>query len=120
MEVNQCLQEIGTLITKILTDFDSPSGEKSKTGDIHSADLSALFKNSAENNNNGAKVGQKRPIKNSDGGNNTPAKVPRCQNLAKIVSDVEVDLEILNQAYQRHRIPSKPLQYYIRETGIGN
>ena len=29
-----------------------PKGEKGKTGDTHSNDLSALFKNSAENNNN--------------------------------------------------------------------
>ena len=73
-------------------------------GDAHSADLSVWFKNSAENNN-GAVVGQKRPITNNDGGNNTPAKAPCCQNPAKTVPDVEVDLEILNQVDQEHRIP---------------
>ena len=82
-----------------------PKGEKRKTGDTLSDDLSALFKNSAENNNNEAVVGQKRPITNNDGGNNTPAKVPCCQNPAKTVSDVEVDLEILNQIDQEHQIP---------------
>ena len=80
--------------------------EKGKTGDTHSNDMSALFKNSAEkNNNNGAVVGQKRPITNNHGGTNTPAKVPCCQNSAKVVSDVEVDLEILNQVDQEHKIP---------------
>ena len=74
-------------------------------GDTHSDDLSALFKNSAENNNNGAVVDQKRPITNNDGGNNTPTKAPCCQNPAKALSDVEVDLEILNQVNQEHRIP---------------
>ena len=46
-------------------DFETnnlPKAEKGKTGDTHSDDLSALFKNSAENNNNGAVAGQKRPI----------------------------------------------------------
>ena len=84
---------------------DLPKGEKGKTGDTDSDDLSALFKNSAENNNNGAVVGQKRHITNNDGGNNTPAKVPCCQNPAKTVSDVEVDLEILNQVDQEHQVP---------------
>ena len=51
-----------------------PKAEESKTRDTHSNDLSALFKNSAENNNNGAVVGQKRPITKNDGGTNTPAK----------------------------------------------
>ena len=32
-------------------------------------------------------------------------KVPCCQNPAKTVSDVEVDLEILNQVDQEHQIP---------------
>ena len=89
-------------------DFEAnnlPKGEKGKTGDTKSDDLSALFKDSAENNNNGAVVGQKRPITNNDGGNNTPAKVPCCQNPAKTVSDVVVDLEILNQVDQEHQIP---------------
>ena len=36
---------------------------------------------------------QKRSIINNDGGNNTPARVPCCQNPAKIVSDFEIDLE---------------------------
>ena len=88
-------------------DFETsnlPKAEKDKTGDTHSDDLSALFKNSAENNNNGAAVGQKRPITNNDGGTNTPAKVSCCQNPAKTVSDVEVDLEILNQVDQEHQI----------------
>ena len=84
---------------------NSSKTEKGKTGDTHSDDLSALFKNSAENNNNGALVGQKRSITNNNGGANTPAKVPCCQNPAKTVSDVEVDLEILNQADQEHQIP---------------
>ena len=79
--------------------------EKSKTRDTHSDDLSALFKDSAENNNNGAAVGQKRPITNNDGSTNTPAKALCCQNPAKTVSDVEVDLEILNQVDQEHQIP---------------
>ena len=57
------------------------------------------------NINNGAAIGQKRPITNNDGGTNTPAKVPCCQNPAKIVSDVEVDLEILNHVDQEHQIP---------------
>ena len=70
-----------------------PKGEKDKIEDTHSDDLSALFKDSAENNNNGAVVGQKRFIRNNDGGNNTPAKVLCCQNPAKTVADVEVDLE---------------------------
>ena len=89
-------------------DFEAnnlPQGEKGKTGDTQSDDLSALFKDSAENNNNGAVVGQKRPITNNDGGNNTPAKVPCCQSPAKTMSDVEVDLEILNQVDQEHQIP---------------
>ena len=80
-------------------DFETnnlPKAEKGKTGDTHSDDLSALFKNSAENNNNGAVAGQKRPITNNDGYTNTQAKVPYCQNPAKTVSGVEVDLEILN------------------------
>ena len=82
-----------------------PKGEKGKTGDTHSDDLSALLKNSTENNNNGPTVGQKRPITNNDGGNSTPAKVLCCQNPAKTVSDVEVDLEILNQVDQEHQNP---------------
>ena len=78
-------------------------GEKGKTGDTHSDDLSTLFKNSTENIN-APLVDQKIPITNNDGGNNTPAKVPCCQNLAKTVSDVKVDLEILNQVDQEHQI----------------
>ena len=49
----------------------------------------------AENNNNGAVVGPKRPIINNNGGNSTPAKAPRCQNPAKTESEVEVYLEKL-------------------------
>ena len=64
----------------------------------------ALFKNSAENNNNRAVVGHKRPITNNDGGANTPAKVPCCENPVKISSDVEVDFKILNQVDQKHQI----------------
>ena len=89
-------------------DFEAnnlPKGEKGKTGDTQSDELSALFKDSAENHNNGAVVGLKRPITNNDGSSNTPAKVPCFQNPAKIVSDVEVDLEILNQVDQEHQIP---------------
>ena len=67
--------------------------------------MSVLFKNSTENNNNGPAVGQKRPITNKDGGSNTPVKVLCCHNPAKTVSDVKVDLEILNQVDQEHQIP---------------
>ena len=98
-------------------DFETnnlPKEEKGKTGDTLSDDLSALFKNSAEINNNGAVVDQKRPITNNNGGNNTPAKVPCCQNPVKTVSDVEVDLEILNQVDQGHQIPQN-LGYVISE-----
>ena len=48
-----------------------------------------------ENNNNGAVAGPKRPMINNNGGNRTPSKAPCCQNPAKTVSDVEVDLETL-------------------------
>ena len=118
MRLTEFRSEIITLINKngdqpmSLGDRDSyyedfeasnlPKGEKDKTGDTQSDDLSALFKDSAENNNNGAVVGQKRPITNNDGGKNTPAKVPCCQNPAETVSDVEVDLEILNQVDKEH------------------
>ena len=57
--------------------------------------MPALYKNSADNNNNGAVAAQKRPITINDSGTNTPVKVPCCQNL-ETVSDIEVDLEILN------------------------
>ena len=87
-------------------DFETnnlPKADKGKTGDTRSHNLSALVKNSAENNNNdGEVVGQKRPITNNDGGNNTPAKFPCFQ---KAVSDVDVDMEILNQVAQEHQIP---------------
>ena len=53
----------------------------------------------------GAVVGQKRPITNIDGGNNIPAKVTCCQSPAKTMSDVEVDLEIVNQVDQEHQFP---------------
>ena len=89
-------------------DFETnnlPKAEKGKTGDTHSDDLSVLLKKSAENNNNGALVGHRRPITNNDGGTNTPANVPCCHNPAKTTSDVEVDLEILNQVGQEHKIP---------------
>ena len=69
--------------------------DKGKTEDNHYDDLAALFKNSAENNN-GVVAGQKWPITNNEGSTNTLAKTLCCQNLAKTVSDVEVDLEILN------------------------
>ena len=82
-----------------------PKGEKCKTGNTHSDYWFALLKNSTENNNNDPVVGQKKPITNNDGGNNTPEKVLYCQNPAKTVSDVEVDLEILNQVDQEHQIP---------------
>ena len=91
-------------------DFDTnnlPKGEKGKTGDTHSDHLSTLFKNGAENNYNGAAVGQKRPITSNDSGNNTLAKVLFCQNPASTVSYDEVDLEILNQIDQEHKIPQK-------------
>ena len=51
--------------------------EKGKTEDTHYNDLTALFKNSEENNN-GAVVGQKWPITNNDGSTNTPAKTVWC------------------------------------------
>ena len=89
-------------------DFETnnlPKGEKSKTGDTHSNDLSALIKNSTENDNNGPVVSQKRPINDNDGGSNTPAKVPCCQNPTKTVSNIEEELEILNQADQEHQVP---------------
>ena len=90
-------------------DFETnnvPKGEKGKTGDNHSNDLSVLFKNITENINNAPVPvdGQKRTITNSDGGNNTPAKVQCCQHPAKTASDVEVALEILNQVDQEHQI----------------
>ena len=50
-------------------DFEAnnlPKGEKGKTGDTQSDDVSALFKDIAENNNNGAVVSQKRPITKND------------------------------------------------------
>ena len=50
-------------------------GEKGKTGDTHSGDLSALFKNSTDNNN-GEVVGQKRRITNNDGSNNKSSMLP--------------------------------------------
>ena len=78
-------------------------GEKGKRRDTHSDDLSELLIKSTENNN-GLVVGQKRPITNNNGGNNTPAKVPCCQNLGKTMIDVEVDLMILNQVDQEHQI----------------
>ena len=88
-------------------DFETnnlPKADKEKTGDTCSHNLSALVKNSAENNNNdGEVVGHKRPITN-DGGSNTPAKVPCFQNSAKAMSDVQVDMEILNQVEQEHQI----------------
>ena len=90
-----------------------PKREKGKSGDTHSDDLSALFKNGTNNNNNnnnnnGPAVGQKRPITNNNKGNNTPAKVSCCKNQDKTVSDVEVDSEILNYdspVDQEHQIP---------------
>ena len=90
-------------------DFETnnvPKGEKGKTGDNHSNDLSVLFKNITENINNAPVPvdGQKRTITNSDDGNNTPAKVQCCQHPAKTASDVEVVLEILNQVDQEHQI----------------
>ena len=41
-------------------DFEANNLSKAEKGKTHSHDMSALFKNSAENNNNGAVVGQKR------------------------------------------------------------
>ena len=41
----------------------------------------------------------------NDSDNNTPAKVSCCQNSAKTVSDVEADLETLNQIDQELQIP---------------
>ena len=64
-----------------------------------------VLQKSKENNNIGPLVGQKRPITNNDGGNNTVTKVPCCQNPAKTVSEVEVDFEILNQVDEEFQIP---------------
>ena len=64
-----------------------------------------VLQKSTENNDNGPLVGQKRPITNNDGGNNTVAKVPCCQSPAKTVSEVEVDFEILNQVDEEFQIP---------------
>ena len=107
-------------------DFETNNLSKAEKGKTHSNDMSALFKNSAENNN-GAVVGQKRPITNNDGGTNTQAKVPCCQNPAKTTSEDEVDLEILNQVYQEHQIPqnlgdaiSERLSSVIKNTGHTN
>ena len=69
--------------------------------------MPALFKNNAENNDNGAAVDQKSLIANNDDGANTPAKVLCCRNLAKTLFDVEVDLEILNQVDQEHQVRQK-------------
>ena len=84
-----------------------PKGEKGKASHTHSDDLSALFKNSIKNSSTGLVVGQKRPITNNDGGNNTPAKVPYYQNPAKSMSDAEIDLKKLNRADREHQIPQK-------------
>ena len=90
---------------KILTQI-AYQEEKKTPGDSHSDDLSTLLKNSTGNNNdNGPVVGQKIPIANNDGGNNTPAKIPCCQNSAKTVPGVEVDLAILNHVDQVHQTP---------------
>ena len=98
-----------------------PKAEKGKTGHIHSDDLPVLLKYSTENNNNGSVVGQKRPITNNDCDNNTPVKDPCCHSPAKTVSDIEVDLEILNQFDQKHQIPQNLGDgCYFRETGISN
>ena len=45
----------------------------------------------------GSAMAHKRPITDNDDGVNTPANVTCCQNPAKTVSDVEVDLETPNQ-----------------------
>ena len=58
---------------------------------------------------------------NNDGENNTPAKVPCCQDPAKNMSDVQVDLEILNQAHQEPQISQNPARgCYFREASISN
>ena len=95
-----CLQEIGTLIIKILRQITYPKEKKEKYEKYHSDNLFALFKNRTENNNNGPVVGEKTPVTNNDGGNKPPAKVLCCQNPVKTV-----DLEILNQVDQEHQIP---------------
>ena len=98
-------------------DFETnnlPKREKGKSGDTHSDDLSALFKNGTNNNNNNNNnnnspaVGQKRTITNNNKGNNTPAKVLCCKNQGKTMSDIEVDSKILNfdsPVDQEHQIP---------------
>ena len=93
MEINPCLKEIGTFIVKILRQITYPKEKRAKqeVSPVLFHDLSALLKNSTENNNNGQVIGQKRTIANNDGGNNTPTKV-------------KVDLEILNQVDQEHQI----------------
>ena len=53
-------------------DFETnnlPKAEKGKTGNTHFHDLSALFKNSAENNNHGPAVGQTGLFKSFEFGN---------------------------------------------------
>ena len=53
-------------------DFETnnlPKAEKGKTGNTHFHDLSTLFKNSAENNNKGAAVGQTGLFKSFEFGN---------------------------------------------------
>ena len=58
---------------------------------------------------------------NNDGDNNTYSKVPCCQDPARNMSDVQVDLEILNQADQEHQISQNLASgCYFREAGISN
>ena len=58
---------------------------------------------------------------NNDGDNNTYSKVPCCQDPARNMSDVQVDLEILNQADQEHQISQNLASgCYFREGGISN
>ena len=119
------INSISALINTRLTEFRSEMITFiNKNGD---QPMSLVFINSTENNNNGAVVGQKRPITNNDGGTNTQAKVPCCQNPAKTTSEDEVDLEILNQVYQEHQIPqnlgdaiSERLSSVIKNTGHMN
>ena len=104
MELNLCLLGDRDSYYKDFDTNNSQKGEKSKSGDFHSDGQSALLKNNTENNNNDPVVGQKRPITNNDGDNNTPANFPCFQNPAQTVYDVEEDLETINQIDQEHQI----------------
>ena len=113
MELNLCLLGDRDSYYKDFDTNNSQKGEKSKSGDFHSDGQSALLKNNTENNNNDPVVGQKRPITNNDGDNNTPANFPCFQNPAQTVYDVEEDLETINQIDQEQTV-------HINQRTFGN